>query len=111
MGALVVANDIDGALLATTVHEIADAGGRVVALPGDIRQAATVLELERAAAALDGGRVDILVNNVGDYRPNGRFLKVDESQWDEMYAINLEHVFRCTHAFAPEWSSGARAAS
>ena len=100
-GALVVANDIDADLLATAVHEIADAGGRVVAIPGDIRRAATVSELHNAAAAVDDGRVDVLVNNVGDYRPNGRFLKLDETQWSEMYAINLEHVFRCTHAFAP----------
>ena len=32
-GAHVVANDIDADRLATAVHEIADAGGRVVAIP------------------------------------------------------------------------------
>ncbi len=47
------------------------------------------------------GRVDILVNNVGDYRPNGRFLKTSEEQWEALYATNLEHVFRCTRAIAP----------
>ena len=54
-----------------------------------------------AAFAVDGGRVDVLVNNVGDYRPNGRFLTTTEDDWRALYAINLEHVFRVTHAIAP----------
>ena len=47
------------------------------------------------------GRVDVLVNNVGDFRPNGWFLDTDEEHWDGQYAITLEHVFRCTKAFLP----------
>ena len=100
-GAQVVANDIDAVELAGTMSDIASDGGRAVAVPGDIRSPDVVAELARVALAVDGGRVDVLVNNVGDYRPNGRFLKVDASQWTEMYAVNLEHVFRCTHALAP----------
>jgi NAD(P)-dependent dehydrogenase (short-subunit alcohol dehydrogenase family) len=100
-GAHLVANDIDAGLLAATVREIEGSGGAVTPVVGDIRQTATVEGLVDAVAALDDGRIDVLVNNVGDYRPNGRFLKVEEAQWQQMYAINLEHVFRCTRAFAP----------
>jgi 2-hydroxycyclohexanecarboxyl-CoA dehydrogenase len=100
-GATVVVNDIDPDLLATTVADIEATGGPVVPVAGDIRLAATVDELARVALGVADGRVDVLVNNVGDYRPNGRFLKTEEAQWDALYAINLEHVFRCTRALAP----------
>jgi 2-hydroxycyclohexanecarboxyl-CoA dehydrogenase len=100
-GAVVVVNDVDADLLAQAVDEIQADGGEVVPVPGDIRDLATVEELTRRAFAVDCGRVDILVNNVGDYRPNGRFLKTSDEEWQTLYALNLEHVFRCTRAIAP----------
>jgi len=100
-GALVVVNDIDAGALADTVDQIVAVGGRAVAQAGDIRRADTVERLAAAAADAGHGRLDVLVNNVGDYRPNGRFLKTTEEQWHELYAINFEHVLRCTRAMAP----------
>ncbi len=100
-GAVVVVNDIDPDLLVRAVTDIERDGGRAVAVAGDIREPATVDELARRALDVDAGRVDILVNNVGDYRPNGRFLKTSEDEWQALYALNLEHVFRCTRAIAP----------
>jgi NAD(P)-dependent dehydrogenase (short-subunit alcohol dehydrogenase family) len=101
-GATVVINDIDEELLTATVREIGRSDGPdAIAVPGDIRAQATVEEVARVASAVDGGRVDILVNNVGDYRPSGRFLTTSPQEWNALYAINLEHVFRCTKAIAP----------
>lgn len=100
-GATVVVNDIDADLLAAAVTDVETGGGRGVAVAGDIRDPAVVQELARIALDVDGGRVDVLVNNVGDYRPNGRFLKTTEADWQAQYAVNLEHVFRVTHALAP----------
>jgi NAD(P)-dependent dehydrogenase (short-subunit alcohol dehydrogenase family) len=100
-GATVVVNDIDPDTLRRAVDDIEAAGGRAVPIPGDVTDAQTVTRLADGAAGADAGRVDILVNNVGDFRPNGRFLNVDPSQWRTMYQLNLEHVFRCTHAVAP----------
>jgi 2-hydroxycyclohexanecarboxyl-CoA dehydrogenase len=100
-GAIVVVNDIDADLLTALVADIDADGGRTVPVVGDIRDPATVAEVTTTALAVDGGRIDVLVNNVGDYRPNGRFLKTADEQWDELYAINLQHVFRCTRAVAP----------
>ena len=100
-GALVVVNDIDGDLLAAALADIEAAGGRGIGVAGDIRSPDVVAELAGTALGIDGGRVDVLVNNVGDYRPNGRFLRTSEDQWATLYALNLEHVFRCTHALAP----------
>ena len=101
-GARLVINDIDPDALAAIVAEIGDEGrGSATPVAGDIRSPDTVERLTATALAVDGGRLDVLVNNVGDYRPNGRFLKTSEAQWDELYAINLQHVLRCTRAMAP----------
>jgi len=100
-GAVVVVNDIDTDLLGAAVAAVERAGGRAVAVPGDIRDPAVVAAVADAAFGVDGGRVDVLVNNVGDYRPSGRFLRTVPDQWQAAYAINLEHVLRCTHAIAP----------
>jgi len=92
-GATVIVNDIDDGLLAAITKELGDA---VTPVLGDIRERAIVATVAEAAA-----EADILVNNVGDYRPAARFLNSDEDQWDAMYAINLEHVFRLTQALLP----------
>jgi NAD(P)-dependent dehydrogenase (short-subunit alcohol dehydrogenase family) len=100
-GATVVANDIDPELLASLVADVEAHGGTVIPSPGDIRDPAVVEALASDALGVGGGRIDVLVNNVGDYRPNGRFLKTGPEQWEALYAMNLEHVFRCTRALAP----------
>lgn len=100
-GATVVINDIDPEWLADSVATIEAAGGRAVPYAGDIRDREVVAGF--AEAALDAGRghIDVLVNNVGDFRPPGRFLRTGEDRWQAMYEINLLHVFRCTKALAP----------
>jgi NAD(P)-dependent dehydrogenase (short-subunit alcohol dehydrogenase family) len=45
------------------------------------------------------GRVDVLVNNVGDFRPLVRFKNSTPESWQTMYEINLHHFFLVTHAF------------
>lgn len=101
-GAVVVANDIDEASLARTVDEVVQAGGTAVAVPGDIRDPDTVAHLVAVAGEQQAsGRIDVLVNNVGDYRPNGRFVRTTEDDWRTLYELNLEHVLRCTHQVVP----------
>jgi NAD(P)-dependent dehydrogenase (short-subunit alcohol dehydrogenase family) len=115
-GAVLVVNDIDPDLLDGIVAEVtalADPGPApgtpvvepvlplIVPVLGDIRSPETVARLAETALEIDGGRVDVLVNNVGDYRPSGRFLRSTEDQWQAQYALNLEHVLRCTHTLAP----------
>jgi NAD(P)-dependent dehydrogenase (short-subunit alcohol dehydrogenase family) len=99
-GATVVVNDIDADLAGQVAADV-EPPGRVVTVVGDIRERATIDRLRDIALDTGHGRVDILVNNVGDYRPNGLFVRTDEDQWDAQYAITLQHVFRCTHAFVP----------
>ncbi|MCW3819055.1 SDR family oxidoreductase [Micromonospora sp. DR5-3] len=110
-GATVVLNDIDEAAAAAAAGEITALGGRCDTLVGDIRDPAVVEALRDRALAVGGGRVDILVNNVGDFRPAARtFLHSTEAQWQALYELNLLHVLRVTHALLPvmvEQRSGA----
>lgn len=97
-GATIVVNDIDDGLLADVVSAI---GPAAVPVAGDIRERTTVDSLRDTARDL--GRIDVLVNNVGDYRPwSKNFAASSEEQWDALYAVNLEHVFRVTHAVLPD---------
>jgi NAD(P)-dependent dehydrogenase (short-subunit alcohol dehydrogenase family) len=100
-GAHVVLADIDGGLAARTVDDIAASGGSAVAVVTDVRDAVAVDDLARSTVDRYG-RVDVLVNNVGHWlRHPGNFVDTDPQLWDELYRINLHHVFLVTHAFLP----------
>jgi NAD(P)-dependent dehydrogenase (short-subunit alcohol dehydrogenase family) len=45
------------------------------------------------------GRVDVLVNNVGDYRPLVRFEQSSPDSWIQMFETNFHHVLSVTRAF------------
>ena len=69
-------------------------------LEADVTDDADVERLARTV--LDRhDRVDVLVNNVGDYRPLVRFAESTPESWQRMYDVNLRHVFAVTRAFLP----------
>ena len=97
-GALVEVADVDDEAAAATVAEIEGAGGAARAHVVDVRSAEGVAAL--AAGVLDHhGRVDVLVNNVGDYRPFTPFSRSGPESWQAQYEVNLLHVFAVTRAF------------
>jgi NAD(P)-dependent dehydrogenase (short-subunit alcohol dehydrogenase family) len=100
-GAHVIVADIDADLARQTTAEITAAGGSALAIVTDVRDADQVSALARSV--LDRhDRVDVLVNNVGDWlRHPGNFVDTDPQLWDELYRVNLHHVFLVTHAFLP----------
>jgi 2-hydroxycyclohexanecarboxyl-CoA dehydrogenase len=100
-GAAVVVNDIDGDRLSSIAGACDASGGAIIGVPGDIRDPATVERVATTAEGVAGGRIDVLVNNVGDYRPHARFLDSSEEDWQALAAINLDHVLRCTRRIAP----------
>jgi NAD(P)-dependent dehydrogenase (short-subunit alcohol dehydrogenase family) len=59
--------------------------------------------LAEAALAALGGRLDILVNNVGIYPP-GTTLTTDEATFDRVYAVNVKAPFFLTQAVVPGMS-------
>jgi NAD(P)-dependent dehydrogenase (short-subunit alcohol dehydrogenase family) len=100
-GAEVVVVDIDVELAQRTANRIMTSGGSALPLVTDVRDADQVAALARSV--LDRfGRIDVLVNNVGHWlRHPGDFVDTDPQLWDELYRINLHHVFLVTHAFLP----------
>lgn len=109
-GDRVVLNDIDPAAAETTAAEIRDAGGQVVVVAGDITVPATVAAVHAAADELGG--VDVLVNNVGDFRPASRdFLHSKPEQWNRLHELNLGHVIAVTHTLLPGMIERARGGS
>ena len=97
-GASVEIADIDAEGAEATGRAIEDAGGTARSHPVDVRVPAEVDRL--ADRVLEAhGRCDVLVNNVGDYRPLVRFEHSTPDSWQAMYDINLGHVLAVTRAF------------
>lgn len=100
-GAQVVIADIDRDLAHQTADQINASGGSATAATTDVRDASQVADLTRSVLERHG-RVDVLVNNVGHWlRHPGNFVDTDPQLWDELYRINLHHVFLVTHSFLP----------
>ena len=100
-GAHVVIADIDADLAERVTAEVTAEGGSAVGVVTDVRDQNAVADLARSVFDRFG-RVDVLVNNVGHWlRHPGNFVDTEPGLWDELYRINLHHVFVVTHAFLP----------
>jgi NAD(P)-dependent dehydrogenase (short-subunit alcohol dehydrogenase family) len=97
-GAVVEMAEIDPERAARTCGAIEEAGGRAHAHIVDVTDPSAVDRLATDVLA-EHGRVDVLVNNVGDYRPLVRFEDSTPESWNDMYTVNLMHVFAVTRAF------------
>jgi NAD(P)-dependent dehydrogenase (short-subunit alcohol dehydrogenase family) len=97
-GAAVEIAEIDPVRAERTAADIRASGGRARAHVVDVRRAEDVDRL-RASVLAEHAAPDILVNNVGDYRPLVRFADSSPESWNEMYEINFLHAVQVTHAF------------
>jgi NAD(P)-dependent dehydrogenase (short-subunit alcohol dehydrogenase family) len=95
LGAQVVLGDVRDELGKQVADEL---GERATYHHLDIADEASWKDVVARAISAHG-RVDVLVNNVGDYRPLVRFKDSNRESWTAMYRINLEHFFIVTHAF------------
>lgn len=101
LGASVVVAEIDPARADGIASWFAARGYDALVTRTDVRDAAQV-EACLEAVGKRYGRLDILVNNVGDFlRIFGRFERHTEEQWEQLYDINLKQVFRVTRAALP----------
>ena len=77
-----------------TVEAITDAGGKAVALQGDVANGAPA-DLFKAAEEQLGAPVLALVNNAG-VRADGLAIQLEDEQWDTVLLTNLTAAFRMT---------------
>jgi NAD(P)-dependent dehydrogenase (short-subunit alcohol dehydrogenase family) len=106
-GAQVEIAEIDAARAERSRGAIEEAGGRARAHVVDVTVPADVERLARDVVDAHG-QVDVLVNNVGDYRPLVRFDESSPESWQAMYDVNLLHVFAVTRAFLGSMRSGGK---
>lgn len=97
-GATVEVGEIDADRASSVVERVTAAGGRARAHVVDVRTEDGVHALAEAVLDAHGG-IDVLVNNVGDYRPSVRFAESGPESWEAMYRVNLWHMFAVTQAF------------
>ncbi|MCX2981146.1 SDR family oxidoreductase [Halieaceae bacterium IMCC14734] len=99
-GARVIVVERDEKLAAGAQQRLETLGGDVQVEVADVTVKAQMTALAEQVAAT--GRLDILINNVGDHlnliKP---FLDSDEDEWDALFDINLKQILRMVHLFAP----------
>src|SRR6185312_7201071 len=97
-GANVVVNDLNGAAAERVASEIALAGGRAIAVAGDVTKIADWHAL-RDAAIDDFGSVQVVVNNAGTTHRNKPVMEVTEAEFDRVYAVNVKSIYWSVQAF------------
>lgn len=76
---------------------MAPAGARLLAVPTDVADPASVAALF-AAAQRAFGRLDLLFNNAGTNVPGTPFEDLTPEQWNAVVAVNLTGAFLCAQA-------------
>jgi 3-oxoacyl-[acyl-carrier protein] reductase len=89
----------------SVVNAITKAGGRAIAVQGDVSKAADAKSIVDAAIAAFG-RLDILVNNSGVYA-FAPLEAVAEADFHRMFDVNVLGLLLVTQAAAPHMSEGS----
>ena len=88
------------------VEEIETAGGRAIAVQGDVSDRAAVTHMFEAALAAFGG-IDVLVNNAGVMQL-ASMMETDDDLFDRQVAINFKGSFNTMREAAKRLRDGGR---
>ncbi|KAL9611995.1 MAG: hypothetical protein Q9167_003395 [Letrouitia subvulpina] len=99
-GAKVVVQDIDASKAQAVANAINETGGKAIAVPGDILNAAYIDELVKKAAEFGEGKIHIIVNNAG-FTWDGVIHKMTDKQWDTILALHNTAPFKLVRAASP----------
>ena len=97
-GAIVVAVDIDGALVEKMARSLAAHQHRTLGIAADVGSVADIQRMVDRAIT-DYGRIDILVNNAGVTR-RADIMDITEADWDRIHRVNAKGVFFCLQTVA-----------
>jgi len=100
-GADVLCVDRDLARAEETVAMIAAEGGNAGALAADVAKSGAGDAIVAAAKERFGGRVDILINNVGIGGRDGPAHKIEEADLDRTMTVNFKGIWTTTKAVIP----------
>jgi NAD(P)-dependent dehydrogenase (short-subunit alcohol dehydrogenase family) len=90
---------------AEVVRAIEQTGGRAQFVAGELDGSARASQaLANAAQDALGAPLDVLVNNAGIF-PGATTVSVDETMFDEVYAVNVKAPFFLTATIAPQMSA------
>lgn len=103
-GAGVVVADVNADGAEDAADELSDAGVESLAVHCDVTDRQDVAAMVEATVEAFGG-IDVLVNNAG-IATREPFMELEPSQWDEIVDVNLTGAFNCSHAAAPELTTG-----
>jgi len=98
-GAAVALFDVDRVSVSESAAEITAAGGRCLAIEGDVSDSASVSAAIETTVRNYGG-VDILVANAG-VAIGGSVTEMDENAWTRILDVNLGGVYRVSHYGIP----------
>ncbi|MEN0133562.1 SDR family NAD(P)-dependent oxidoreductase [Rhodococcus sp. JVH1] len=99
-GAAVLVTDVDGDAAAAVAAEITAAGGSAKSAALDVRDGEAAAAAAEQAAALNGGTLNILVNNAGAIAP-AMFPNLEEDDFRRIVDIHLVGSFVCSKAVLP----------
>lgn len=99
-GAAMAVVDLDPDAAAAVVKTITDAGGRAIAISGDLREEKFARDIVRQTANAFGG-LDFLWNHVGHPGP-ASFEGLDMRDYDQAMDLNVRSVVITTEAAIPE---------
>ena len=85
--------------------EIAASGGRARSLPVDVSDNAQVEAVFNDVASVEG-KVDLLINNVGNYNPQ-HVTQLDPTVWDATLSANLSGAYYCCYHALKLMSAGS----
>ena len=98
-GAQVALFERDPQRAARVAQEIETAGGNVLGLAVDVRDAQAVESAVEQTVNHFGG-IDILVNNAGGVFAEP-FMDSNEKGWDALHSANNKHIYQCSQSAAP----------
>ena len=76
-------------------NQITGAGGQASVVQADLRQNDQVERMFDSLADAFSSRIDMLVNNAGDWMDKMPIVECSEAQWDKMFNVNTKSVFLC----------------
>lgn len=101
-GAVPVIAEVDAERGRRVVEEIEAAGGRALAVPTDVSDEASTVEM--AAQTLDRlGRIDCLINNAAIFSTitMAPFWELPVAEWEAVLRVNVTGAFLASRAVAP----------